>query len=389
MQERGVPLDPDRDERQAWLSVSEKTSESEGYLYDVAAFYTNFLDETRSSQRADGLISEAGSLWLWETKDPCWPAVITTTPWSCYYMYGDKRVLADNYPAMKRWGLYLEKNTDSDFIYRKGSYSDWVDAYSMDKRTSDNGGTPRDLLSTAYLYYDFKTIEKTATCLGKSDDAAYFGEAAQKTGKAFLRTFFDPARHIYLGGTQTSYVLPLAFDLVPPEDRRQVIDNMVDNILVKHQGHLTVGCPGLKWLMHLLSPTWHTYVPYTILTQTTRPGWGYMVSKDGTSIWERWDRDTRDPALNGQSQTILSRYLDAWMYQALGGIDYDTTQPGFKNIIMRPEPVGDLKWVNASFKSPYGLIQSYWKLENGRFGWKITVPANNTATAYIPSSEAD
>src|SRR5258708_24112374 len=155
MQERGVPLDPDRDERQAWLSVSEKTSESEGYLYDVAAFYTNFLDETRSSQRADGLISEAGSLWLWETKDPCWPAVITTTPWSCYYMYGDKRVLADNYPAMKRWGLYLEKNTDSDFIYRKGSYSDWVDAYSMDKRTSDNGGTPPGLLSPPFLFFYF------------------------------------------------------------------------------------------------------------------------------------------------------------------------------------------------------------------------------------------
>ena len=54
MQERGVPMDPDRDERQAWLSVSEKTSETEGYLFHVAAFYNSFLGECRSiSEKTD------------------------------------------------------------------------------------------------------------------------------------------------------------------------------------------------------------------------------------------------------------------------------------------------------------------------------------------------
>ena len=38
MQERSVPLDPDRDERQAWLGHPAKTSESEGHLFNVAAF---------------------------------------------------------------------------------------------------------------------------------------------------------------------------------------------------------------------------------------------------------------------------------------------------------------------------------------------------------------
>ncbi len=387
MQERGVPMDPDRDERQAWLSVSEMTSETEGYMYNVAAFYNNFLAETRSSQRDDGLLSEAGSLWLWDTKDPCWPAVITTTPWSCYYMYGDSRVLAENYPTMKRWVLYLEKNLDSDFVYRKGTYSDWVDAYSMDKKTSDNGGTSRELLSTAYMYYDFKTVEKTARFLGKNEDANYFKDAAQKVKDAFLKTFFDPNTHTYLSETQTSYVLPIAFDLVPPKDEDMIVDNLINDIMVKHDGHLTVGCPGLKWLMQTLTSEGHTDVAYTILTQTTRPSWGYMVSKGGTSIWERWDRDTRDPGMNGQSQTILAGYLGAWMYQALGGINYDTKQPGFKNIIMHPEPVQDLKWVKTSFESLYGLIVSDWNYNNGSFNWKVNVPPNSTATVYIPTSD--
>lgn len=388
MQERGVPMDPDRDERQAWLSVSEKTSETEGYMYNVAAFYDNFLDETRFSQREDGGLSESGSIWLWDTKDPIWPAVITTTPWSSYYMYGDKQILSENYPTMKRWVLYLEEFLDPDFIYRQGTYGDWVDAYTMDGRYSDHGATSLELMWTAYMYYNLKTVEETADFLGKTDDATYFQELAEKVEEAFIKTFFDAESGTFQSETQTSYVLPLAFGLVPQEYRQSVIDNLVNDIMVKHDGHLTVGCPGLKWLMQTLTSTGHSDVAYTILTQTTRPSWGYMVAKDGTSIWERWDRDTRDPGMNGQSQTILAGYLGAWMYQTLGGIAYDTGQPGFKNIIMHPEPVGDLQWVNAAFESVYGLIVSNWKYENGLFKWKVSVPPNCTAEVYIPTNDA-
>jgi alpha-L-rhamnosidase len=257
----------------------------------------------------------------------------------------------------------------------------------MDKKTTDTGGTPRELLSTAYLYFDYKTVERTAAFLGKTEDALYFREAAKKVETAFLHTFFDADKHVYGSGTQTSYVLPLAFGLVPEQDRQRVIDNLVHDIMITHNGHLTVGCPGLKWLMQVLTSVGHTDVAYTILTRTTRPSWGYMVSKGGTSIWERWDRDTRDPGMNAQSQTILAGYLGAWMYQTLGGIGYDSSRPGFKNSIMRPQPTGDLKWVNTSFTSLYGPIISNWKKDKGQFNWKVTIPANTTATIYIPTSD--
>jgi alpha-L-rhamnosidase len=137
--------------------------------------------------------------------------------------------------------------------------------------------------------------------------------------------------------------------------------------------------------MQTLTAAGRTDVAYAILTQTTRPSWGYMVAKDGTSIWERWDRDTRDPGMNGQSQMILAGYLGAWMYQTLGGINYDPQQPGFQHVIMRPEPVGDLRWVRASYKSAYGTIASNWKIDGGKFAWDVTVPPNVTATVYVPA----
>ncbi|MHB8970687.1 MAG: alpha-L-rhamnosidase C-terminal domain-containing protein [Pirellulaceae bacterium] len=113
-----------------------------------------------------------------------------------------------------------------------------------------------------------------------------------------------------------------------------------------------------------------------------------MVSKDGTSIWERWDRDTRDPGMNGQSQTILAGYLGAWMYQTLAGIHYDPERPGFKRMILRPQPVGDLTCVNGSYKSVYGTIVSHWKIAGGKFHWHVVIPANTTATITIPAADA-
>ena len=129
-------------------------------------------------------------------------------------------------------------------------------------------------------------------------------------------------------------------------------------------------------------------VAYTVATQTTRPSWGYMVSRGATTIWERWDTDIQDGGMNGESQKILSGNLEAWMYQTLGGINYDPENPGFHHIILRPRPVGDLTFVEASHRSMFGAIISNWKREGGAFLWTIAVPPNTTATVYVPSKDA-
>ena len=227
MQERGVPMDPDRDERQPWLSVSEKTSETEGYIYDVGAFYTSFLGECRIDQRPDGNLSDAGSFWPFYSGDPIWPAVVITVPHSCYLMYGDRRILEQNYPMMKRWVQFQEKRLDADFIHRRGLYGDWVDAYSMDGRVGDLGATSRQLMWTAYMYYNCRLLANVADMLGQPEDKEHFLDLSEKIRQALNQQFFDPQTATYESRTQTSYVLPLAFGIVPAEHRQAVIDNLV------------------------------------------------------------------------------------------------------------------------------------------------------------------
>jgi alpha-L-rhamnosidase len=113
-----------------------------------------------------------------------------------------------------------------------------------------------------------------------------------------------------------------------------------------------------------------------------------MLAKGGSSVWERWDQDTRDPGMNGESQMILAGNLVAWMYQTLAGINYDPAQPGFKHIVLRPRPVGDLSFVKAWHQSLYGAISSSWKREAGQFTFEATIPPNTTATVYVPAKDA-
>ena len=176
-------------------------------------------------------------------------------------------------------------------------------------------------------------IGYTAGLLGKSKDEDYFTDLAKKIKAGFNKRFFNLQTNSYESATQCSYVLPLAFDLVPSKNRDSIIGNLIEDIMVKHNGHLSVGLIGMQWLMQTLSDIGHPQVAYTIATQTTRPSWGYMISKGATTIWERWETDTRDPGMNSEALLILSGNLEAWFYQTLAGINYDPEQPGFKHII--------------------------------------------------------
>jgi alpha-L-rhamnosidase len=113
-----------------------------------------------------------------------------------------------------------------------------------------------------------------------------------------------------------------------------------------------------------------------------------MVEKNATTVWELWNGDTADPAMNSGNHVMLVGDLIIWMFEHLAGIQSDPDHPGFKHILMKPHPVGDLTFVRATHRSPYGLIRSAWQRDARSFTWEITVPVNCTATVYMPADDA-
>ncbi len=390
MYRRSVPLDPDRDERQGWLGDPAKDAESDAYNFNVAPFYAKWLQDIRLDQRLSGEIPDVSPPYYpFYSESIVWPSVITIIPDWFYNFYGDRRILNDNYESMKKFVLFIiNRHQKPDFTVDKNNHGDWCDAYTMDQGTIEPfGATSRPLISTTYFYNNVKILARTARFLERAKEEAHFADLAEKIKTGFNSRFFDPRTNTYESATQCSYVLPLAFGMVPPENRDAVIANLIEDIMVRHNGHLSVGLIGIQWLMQMLSDIGYPEVAYTIAAQTTRPSWGYMISKGATTIWERWDTDTRDPGMNSEALLMLAGNLEAWFYQTLAGINYDPEQPGFKHIILRPQPVSDLKYVKSSFKSLYGTIVSDWKIEGNAFIWNFTIPVNTTATIYIPAED--
>jgi alpha-L-rhamnosidase len=229
-------------------------------------------------------------------------------------------------------------------------------------------------------------MEGYATRLGKTNDAQRFSRLAEQIKTAFNEKFLKRDLGRYDNGTQTSCVLPLYFGLVPDELRGKVFDQLVRKITDESKGHIGTGLIGGQYLNRVLTDHGRADLAYTIATQEDYPGWGYMVAKGATTIWELWNGDTADPAMNSGNHVMLVGDLVIWLYENLAGIRSNPGRPGFKHIIMKPQPVGDLTFVRATHRSPYGLIRSEWRKQGDQIDWQVEVPPNTRATIYVPAT---
>jgi alpha-L-rhamnosidase len=184
-------------------------------------------------------------------------------------------------------------------------------------------------------------------------------------------------------------MLPLYFGICPDSLREIVAEKIKDKILLDNNGHISTGLIGAQWLMRGLTEYGFTDIAYKLTSQRTYPSWGYMVANGATTIWELWNGNTANPAMNSQNHVMMLGDLLTWYYENLGGIRTDKTSVGFKKIIMRPTFPRDLAFVNASYKSAHGMIGSHWKKEKEVLEWNITIPANTSATVYIPAQNIE
>ncbi|MCX6561245.1 MAG: glycoside hydrolase family 78 protein [Candidatus Aminicenantes bacterium] len=390
---RSIPTDcPQRDERQGWLGDRSSVSRGEAYLFDVAAFYAKWARDIADAQKGTGSVPDvAPAFWFCYNDGIVWPSTFVIVPRMLLDMYGDAGTIKALYPALKKWADYMAGFL-KDGIMPRNTYGDWCvppETPTLIHSKDPARVTRGDLISTAYYFYDLGLMARAAEIVGEKADAARWRQMAETLREAFNRTFFDPAKGVYDNGTQTSSVLALAFGLVPEDRRAGLFAHLVEKIEKESGGHVGTGLVGAQWLMRVLSDNGRPDLAYAMLTKSDYPGWGYMVSKGATTIWELWNGDTADPAMNSGNHVMQIGDLAIWMRQYLAGIRPDPESPGFGKIIIRPTPVGDLTWVRGSYESVHGTIRSSWKKEGGELILEVTIPPNTTATGYVPAASPD
>ena len=389
---RSVPTDcPQRDERQGWLGDRSQGSRSESYMFDVAAFYSKWEQDIADAERADGAVPDvAPNYWPLYHDDVTWPATFALVPAMLYDQYGDRRAVERFYPALVKW-MEHQRGLFKDGLIAKDLYGDWCVPPEDPKLIHSKDPARRTdgtLLASAYYYHLLRLMARYARILDKPVEASGFEAQASQLGAAFEGRFFRAESGVYDNATQTSSILPLYFGIAPAPARPALLASVARNIEQVTHGHIGTGLIGAQFLMRTLTDNGRVDLAYQIATQQTYPSWGYMAEKNATTVWELWNGDTADPAMNSGNHVMLIGDLGVWMYEYLAGIRPDPEQPGFRHAIIHPYPAGDLRFVRASHQSMYGRIATSWSRTGGNFRLDVTIPPGTSATVWLPAKDA-
>jgi alpha-L-rhamnosidase len=317
---------------------------------------------------------------------PGWGGAAQALTWRNYLYYQDTLILRRNLEACHRHIVAIEGHAKDGIVRNIGGtgagfVGDWV----APRRGMDTINRPpanaAALFNNCYLIYLREQWAQMADVLGRHDEAKACRAEVERLRPLVHAAFYDKDKQLYALNEQSYYLMPLMTGVVPEKLRPAILKKLEECIRVTRKGHLDTGMLGTYFLMNYLMEIGRNDLLWLVVTQKDYPGWGYMLEQGATTWWEQW---------NGYWSQIHSCFtsLDGWFYQGLAGIRPDATAPGFRKIIIKPAVVGDLTWVKCNHDSPYGRIVSNWKLDGLKLLMEVTIPANTTATVYVPANDA-
>ncbi len=377
-----VPTDcPQRDERLGWTGDAQIYIRTATLNCDVQAFFTKWLVDLEDAQRPDGQFPCVAPLVVaGDDGGPAWADAGVICPWTIYEVYGDRRLLAQHYDAMKRYIAFCKNRCTPDLLPPKQfhCFGDWLNVHDP---------TPKDVIYTAYFAYSTMLTAKAAEALGRTDEARKYWDLYNRIRAAFNRAYVDQNGRIK-GNSQTAYVLAIAFDLVQGKRLQQAAQHLIERIRAR-DWHLSTGFIGTKDLMLVLAKIGRNDVAYRLIHNDTYPSWGFSIKHGATTIWERWDGWTpekgfQDPGMNSFAHYSFGAVYQ-WMVENIGGIRNDG--PSYKHLIIKPYPDGKLTWARVAYHSIRGLIQTHWERHGDRLTLDVLIPPNTSAIVYIPTND--
>ncbi|MFW9995621.1 MAG: family 78 glycoside hydrolase catalytic domain, partial [Candidatus Odinarchaeota archaeon] len=373
-----IPTDCPTRERSGWTGDAQLFCFTGSLLMNTAAFFSKWMKDVAAEQQPDGKVL---NIVPYEVMPKIvegsagWGDAAVIIPWTIWKVFGDTRILADQYGSMKAWVEYqrnhiqkihwsrkinpLNWSKGKREMYRnmwdtKFHFGEWMEAGINSRLRQALGLVRRALFSapevaTAYHAYSARLLSEIATYLGKEDDARRFRKYSEKSTRAYQQKYLKKGN--IRSKQQTRFVRPLALGLVPEEYEQAVADQLA--ALVKKQGyHVGTGFLSTPFLCEVLDSHGHIETAYKLINQTGQPSWLYAVIKGATTIWESWYGISED----GKPFESLNHYsygaIVGWLFKTVVGIKPDLSVPGYKHFYLEPRSGGDLTKAAGFFDSP-------------------------------------
>jgi alpha-L-rhamnosidase len=369
-------------EKLGWLEQLHLMGNSVRYNYDALQLFKKQIRDMQYSQTEEGLVPEIAPEFVkFEWGDgmfrdsPEWGSSSIIVPWYLYQWYGDKEILEDSYSMMKKYIAYLQTKA-KDYILSQG-LGDWYDLGPKPPGISQL--TPMGVTGTAIFYYDLNLLNKIAILLQKKEDAVFYQQLAGKVKKAFNNKFFNKELKQYATGSQTANAMAVYMELVEPNYKDAVIENIVKDIRGRNNS-LTAGDIGYRYLLCVLHEAGRDDVIFNMNSRKDVAGYGYQLTKGATALTESWQ------ALPTVSNNhFMLGHIMEWFYRGVLGIDQSRNSIAHKETIINPAVVGDLSSAKGSYECMYGRIATEWKKTDSAFQLKVEIPANTSALVYLPA----
>jgi alpha-L-rhamnosidase len=389
---------------------------TEWSLYDVAGFSTKWLRDLVADTGPDGRVSNVAPdparpkmsiaedpTWTQFQGSSGWGDAITIVPWELWRRYGDEQVLAECWTTMVGWVDFAatvartmrhpsraerrpEPAPHEAFIWDGGfHWGEWLepqgfpdaDSLMADLWTKDKGD-----VGTAYLHRSALLAGRVGRLLGKDAEVDRLETLAANALEAWRREFIGSDGSL-TPDTQANHVRALAFDLVPDDLREQTAARLVELVRAAHT-HLETGFLATPYLLPVLADGGHLDVAYELLLQDTPPSWLYMVERGATTVWEAWEALGPDGTPRGSLNHYSKGAVIQFLHTHTAGIQPVDDTPAYRRFRVEPRPGGGLTWAEGVYDSPYGRIESSWRIHGERFELTVTVPAGTTAEVVLP-----
>lgn len=387
-----IPTDcPQRDERLGWTGDAQVFARTAAFNYDVTLFFRKWLRDLKSEQTKEkGVPHVIPDILGIKEGAAAWSDAAVIIPWTMYQMYGDKRVLEEQYDSMKDWVDYMHAQSGDNCLWQTGfQYGDWLALDKEEISMGRTGSTDVYLIASAYFAYSTSLFIKVAEVLNRSEDIEKYRSLYERIKANFNKEYITTTGRI-VSDTQTAAVVALHFDLVEEKYRERVLSTLVDK-LGKFKNHLTTGFVGTPYIAHVLSNNGKHEMAGELLLKEDFPSWLYSVKMGATTIWERWNSIHFDGTFDESGMNSLNHYaygsIGDWMYQQLGGLQI--INPGYKKSRIAPRFIKGITSAKASLETPYGMLSCKWECVDKQINITIQIPENTTAVLNLPEKEEE
>lgn len=350
------------------------TAESYLYNYDMHTFYRKTIRDFANDQRENGGITETAPYVGISDAGPDkesgplgWQLAYPYLVMKLYEFYGDSLIISNNYDNLERHVEFLIRESEND-LYTKGL----SDHEALNEK-------PVSLTSSLFYYHHIRLFAEFSAILNKEEKQKRYNEIGEVIRRRIMQHFIQENGTVD-NSTQTAQVFALWYKIV---DDKILLNNIITKLkeaFDSHDWHVSTGIFGTKMLFDVLRILEKEDWAYKIANQRTFPGWGYMLDQGATTLWETWAYSDN---VYSQNHPMFGS-INEWFYRSILGIN--PLAPGFKEILIKPQIVGDLTWAKGHYQSIHGKIASEWKIDNDQFYMNITIPPNTTAEVWLPKN---